>query len=297
MLSSGQFYSNYYGHTIKDLNVLKKHLASTKKKGTIFLVGDSSLDNKHWLNFNDYAPACNGYETILSPPTSKCDIAYHLNKIISSSDVEELKDMTVINCAIEESTIGERATNLLPQDQFVRENLSNDDIIICSIGGNDIALKPSISTIWNMLNLQYFNSLETIKNNPSACWGSSHFLNMFKNQIRDYLVRLIGPRSPKKIIVCCIYYPDENISGSWADTTLSYLGYNNDPSKLQASINMIFKEAISKIHLHGVEVVPFALYNCLNSKDSKDYIMRVEPSNIGGEKMAKGLFDVIKGSK
>ena len=49
----------------------------------------------------------------------------------------------VINCSIEESTIGDRSCyRLLPQDQFIKEHINSNDILVISIGGNDIALKP-----------------------------------------------------------------------------------------------------------------------------------------------------------
>eukprot|EP00982_Pelagococcus_subviridis_P010148 30972-Pelagococcus_subviridis.AAC.1 len=41
----------------------------------------------------------------------------------------------------------------------------------------------------------------------------------------------------------------------------------------------------------GVEVVPVALFDVLDSKRSEDYVQRVEPSARGGEKMAAALND------
>ena len=48
-----------------------------------------------------------------------------------------------INCAIEESALNERKEGLLSQDEFVRDHIKKDDILIVSVGGNDVALKPS----------------------------------------------------------------------------------------------------------------------------------------------------------
>ena len=41
-----------------------------------------------------------------------------------------------------------------------------------------------------------------------------------------------------------------------------------------------------KIRIPGSEVIPVALYEALDGKNSDDYIARVEPSPLGGEKMA-----------
>lgn len=288
IISSAKFYSNYYGHMLPHLAKLKAGL-DAKNKNYIYLVGDSSLDNKHWLNYHDTAPAVNGYETILDDKTSKCDIAYHLNKILEN---DKKNNYIAINCAVEESTIGARENNLLDQDKFVRDNVTSNDIIIASLGGNDIALSPSTSTIYNMIRLQYMNSEDSIKNNFLNCWGADHFINLFKDQLQKYLNNLTFKTKPKKVIVCCIYYPQEHIentTGGWADRTLGLLGYNSNPAKLQCTIDMIFRHAIQKIKIPNCEVVGFEMAKALNSKDINDYIQRVEPSNAGGKKIATGL--------
>ena len=35
----------------------------------------------------------------------------------------------------------------MSHDEFVRDNIQPEDILICSLGGNDIALKPTCGTI------------------------------------------------------------------------------------------------------------------------------------------------------
>ena len=214
-INFNNFYDNYYGHSVKDLTILKKHLDTLNKKRFVYLVGDSSLDNKHW--FDDTAVATNGYESIISNGQSKCDIAHHMNDVIANSTFSILKQnkYTVINCAVEESTIGMRNAGLLDQDKFARENMTKDDVVIVSLGGNDVALSPTANTIFNMVKLQYMNSEESIKNNFPNCWGADYFINLFKDQLTNYLTNLTFKTKPKKIIVCCIYYPDENQTGGW----------------------------------------------------------------------------------
>jgi len=119
----------------------------------IFLAGDSSLDNKHW--FPNTNKSCNGYETILNPPKSKEDVCYFINKEIERMNLTE--EYVSINCAVETSRIESRngCNGLLEHDQLIHENLSNtnDDILIVSVGGNDIALGPTPCTICNILSL------------------------------------------------------------------------------------------------------------------------------------------------
>ncbi len=143
-INSKDFYGNYYGHTISHLKTLLYCLKKlNSQKNFIYLCGDSSLDNKHWLE-NDMREATNDYQYILNPPVMKQDIAYHMNNMLNYSNYR------VINCAIEESTLAERANKLFEQDEFIKHNITNNDILIVSVGGNDIALKPSFNTMLNM---------------------------------------------------------------------------------------------------------------------------------------------------
>ena len=112
-------------------------------------------------------------------------------------------------------------------------------------------------------------------------------------QVTTYLQLLTSKCKPKRIIVCMIYYPDEQSGGSWADTSLRLLGYNRDPDKLQLLIRKAFEMATCQIHLEGVEVVPFPLFRVLDGKNTSDYIQRVEPSSQGGRKIANALLDAI----
>ncbi len=49
----------------------------------------------------------------------------------------------------------------------------------------------------------------------------------------EQIARIIERTAPKMVLVSMIYYPDEVAGGSWADSSLSILGYNRDPEQLQ----------------------------------------------------------------
>ena len=56
-----------------------------------------------------------------------------------------------VNTAVEATTLSDRACSLLAQDRFLRDHIGADDIAVVSIAGNDVALKPLLGTILNML--------------------------------------------------------------------------------------------------------------------------------------------------
>ena len=56
-------------------------------------------------------------------------------------------------------------------------------------------------------------------------------------------------------------------------------------------INLPCVSSWSKIS--GAHVIPVALFHSLDGTRSEDYVARVEPSGIGGKKMAELLLDAI----
>ena len=115
------FYMEYHGHTIDDLEALADDLP--QGRGVIYLVGDSTMDNKYWIKTKSER-ACNGYERCLANAKSVPDVAYWMNVECERRGLE----YCCINAAIEESTLGLReGGNLLPQDAFVQRHLSERD--------------------------------------------------------------------------------------------------------------------------------------------------------------------------
>jgi len=291
IVNDRMFHKNYHGHLISDLTTVIASLrGSNDDRGAIFLLGDSSFDNKYW--FSDLATAINGYEDVLttrsgSAPSMKKDISYWVNHSLL-----EKSSRFCLNCAVEESTLSDRFDGkLLEHDMFVRDHLREDDIAVISAGGNDIALRPSFGTIANMIAL-LLQSKSMIES--GYCIGLNHFIKLFKTRVEDYIQSITAKTKPKLVVVCMIYYLDEIAGGSWADGTLRRLGYDKDPTKLQLLIRKIFAEATSKIEVEGVNVLAFPLFEVLDGKDTTDYCQRVEPSAQGGEKIGAALVDAIE---
>lgn len=157
-----------------------------------------------------------------------------------------------------------------------------------SVGGNDVALKPSLATAFNMLKGVFLNSTESIASNPSRAWGMKHFVRLLRDETKLYIERLVSKRKPAAVIVCMIYFPDERTDvPSWANSTLGFLAYNSEPAKLQSFIRAVFDCATKQIDIEGSKTVACPLFSALDGKDSSLYVARVEPSEAGGEAMAK----------
>ena len=136
----------------------------SQSNALIWTAGDSSLDNKYW--FNDTLPAVGVYKDVLHPPQSVCDVTYWLNSLLegdrynnihSSADCHDERRRIIkyaaINTAVEATTLNERTYSLRSQDKFIRDNISSNDVLIVSVGGNDIALCPTPCTIASVAGL------------------------------------------------------------------------------------------------------------------------------------------------
>lgn len=307
-ISSDNFYLEYHGHQISDLERLHSHLRKSTD-ALVWLAGDSSLDNKHW--FNDTARAVNGYEDILSPPKSRQDIAYWMNVEL----VKSQRRIAVINTAIEESCVGDRSCcRLLPQDKFLRDNIRREDMLVVSVGGNDIALKASPCTICNLLGVVKCSTTTCIRDyacgtalpcDDYCCGGVcgclsnflafpcgvGYFIHLFRSRVQSVVDRMTSKVRPSHIFVCMIYFLDEAPQRGWAEMALSTMEYNSNPQKLQAMIRKLFEVAIKGVKVSGSTVVGVPLFVPLDGKDSSDYVQRVEPSAKGGEKMGTYIVE------
>mmetsp|Transcript_11814 Transcript_11814/g.31965 ORF Transcript_11814/g.31965 Transcript_11814/m.31965 type:complete len:346 (-) Transcript_11814:357-1394(-) len=306
-VASGEYYSEYYGHRVADLTKVLEGLRSERPEAsTIWLAGDSSLDNKHWL-FPDTmhsqaasrprvmmdttatAAACNGYGHVLTPPRMVKDVNYFVNWELERQGV----DAYSLNCAREESTIQDREgeRGLMPQDLFIKDNIRPGDTLVVSVGGNDIALRPTPATIVSMAMLLYLSTHTMIEYGVAP--GLWYFQNMYRNRVQAYVEKLVSKTKPKRVIINMLYFLDETPGGSWADPTLARLGYDNDPTKLQTLIRTIYATATKRIRIAGTEVIALPLFEIMDGKDSLDYDQRVEPSVQGGSKMGKFFVGTI----
>lgn len=90
---------------------------------------------------------------VLEPPISNADVTYWLN--YHGIDERRNQKYGAINTAVEATTLNSRTFRLHPQDKFIRDNIQQDDVLIVSVGGNDIALAPTPCTIMSLLCLPH----------------------------------------------------------------------------------------------------------------------------------------------
>ncbi|KAI0569784.1 hypothetical protein TUN199_11424 [Pyrenophora tritici-repentis] len=291
-INGARFYFEWHGHPISDLNTLHDiTLAERPENPIIYLAGDSSLDNKYWV---DKSASCLPqpipdiyHKTLQDPAKLKPDVACWVNHL--------LKDRaTCINAAVEATMLRDRDNRLLDHDKFIRDNIRPNDVLIVSVGANDVALRPSFSTMRHMLHLAWLSSRKSLEDGTAL--PLMYFRDFFGTKVQEYILRLTAKTRPRTVIVCMIYFPLEWGLGqeSWADAQLKALGYNSSPEHLQTGIRAIYELATKQIRVEDTEIVPCALYKVLDGKTADDYTARVEPSEQGGQKMAQKFVNMLE---
>lgn len=270
-----------------------------------------------WFHDRDMAPRV--YRDVLEPPQSKKDVTYWLNHLCENAPTTNRpRQRTVaINTAVEATTLNERTFRLRPQDVFIRDNMQANDILVVSVGGNDVALLPCPCTIASVLGLVLCLPETCVEKGWTCgtvplddyCCGCGPSLcsclcacppclgynrHLFGTRVQHYIKKLVSKTKPAKILVCMIYFPDERNVPGWAGPALGALGYNRNPSKLQMLIRKAHDEAISNIRIEGSKVIPVPLFRVLDGKTTNDYVARVEPSPAGGRKMAEFILDMME---
>lgn len=291
------YYKNYSGH---ESDLLEKVYDGLKLSGCtnfIFYAGDSSLDNKHWIfagkdksNEAAYqddtisAEAINGYEGVLVPPRMVKDVNYWVNKLLADGQGPRNHKICSLMTSVEASTLSQRESSLLPQDIFLRDHLSENDYLVVSVGGNDIAFGTDAS-----IN----DALGSLQKNPHDPAALGVLSSVFGTKTQKYVEKLVEKKKPKNILISLIYHPDEKKGSSWANSVLNAFGYSDDPKPLQDLNSFLYEEGTKKIRIGGAKVTPVKLSTVLDGKNTSDYLQRVEPSVEGGRKLAMFFIEKL----
>ena len=227
----------------------------------ILLLGDSIIDNKSYVLSNEL------------------DVTEHL-KVLCLDDI----NTKVENHAVDGDTMYD-----LEKDQLGLNKLSDASHIIVSIGGNDllqnISFLQTTSELSKVMGKGAMIGKWGVKElNPSRnkVFEETYFeiIEPFKKQYETIVANLSNHRA--NLLLCTVYEGDLVDSDEFSDV--------NNSSKTMVSIfnDIVYRTA----NKYGADV--------LELRDifvrSEDYANPIEPSHIGGGKLAKAIYDWTKKS-
>ena len=294
-VDAGAYYATYHGHDVAHLSAVRSLLRSAGARQFIYLAGDSSLDNKYWLSHEQLVSASAGMEAALSSPAGSVRVPPDIAALICARLRARLgAGWACLNAAVEESTLASRHADraLPPQDAWLAGVLTTEDVLVCSAGGNDVVLAPSVATVAALATLLLTASEAGLRN--GTAFGMGTVERLFRDDVEAWLARLCARTAPKLVLVLFPYFPHEGGAG-WADAALALMGYGTNPQRLQAVMRAVFARATRSVRAPGgTRVVPIALFDVLDAAPaSADYVARVEPSATGGAKIADAILDAV----
>ena len=220
---------------------------SNKVKKTIYLLGDSIIDNTPYVKKNEK------------------DVESHLNSMYKSSP-----QINIYNRAVDGHTMKD-----LLDTQLSDEGLNEATNIVVSIGGNDL-----LGNLYFLVNAMGFHQDQESKvfqktTTRNKTFEDTYFeiLKPMQQEYESIVANLSNYRA--KLLLCTVYEGDLVDSDEFSDVIYS--------SKTMLSIfnDLVYRTAqkynAEVLELRDIFVSP------------EDYANPIEPSHIGGEKLAKAI--------
>ena len=220
----------------------------------LLLLGDSIIDNKSYIL------------------TSELDVTEHLKKLHSDQP-----DIFITNNAVDGDTMFN-----LEYEHLESEEVENASHIVVSIGGNDL--------LHNISFLQKTSQLSEVlgKDARIGKWGAKELnpsrnrvfeetyfeiIKPFKKQYETIVTNLSNHRA--KLLLCTVYEGDLVDSDEFSDV-------NNSSKTMVSLFNDIVYRTANKYSADVLELREIFVR-------PEDYANPIEPSHIGGGKLAKAI--------
>lgn len=233
-LSTHAFYGPYFGHPVVMLDRLQDAVRKQsfwsqvsgdgcckRPRQVVWLVGDGTLDNKAWAQ-EPLVRASNGYESVLSPPLARKDVAYHVNHLLLDGAWGHRSKFVCVNAnaAVAENVLSDGAADTLsltPQEELVRARMRAEDVLVVSIGAGNV-LGADAPDVIEALAQELCDARERVARGASAAFGDergrvssnkafdlipSALAAVFCSKLVQYLDALCALTRPAQLVIVC----------------------------------------------------------------------------------------------
>ena len=278
------------------------------RRPSVTVIGDSTIDNKVWVSpglIGNYVYNRLGikrddsatrieksHRRFLKPELS---VIEHLQESLPLYDIHDYTNdgFTTRDCldgAYRDKVFGEGRFAMFPHEHFkplkaAKDDIKNSQYIILSIGGNNVRefLQEAHERDEEFIKQQFLRVLEQIQD---------EYLKILK-KLREY-------NPDAKIILMTQYYPSFKQNTYKIYPFMKQLGrileLGVDPTEPADVIHAIMQETYTAI-LRAVSednnIVIADITSSLNPFDGKNHTHQIEPSGIGGKKIAQMLKHIL----
>jgi lysophospholipase L1-like esterase len=281
-----------------------------KKK--IVILGDSTIDNRVWLGKEKYRLFVDNTYPFLSPVV---DFLAWFNPFKPKSVVENLREQMphvefidrtndgftthdVLHGAYRDKVFGRGAHRFFPHEHFKpldSDELKKADQIILSIGGNNFR--------------EFIQAALTIHNEQNRkAYIEKEYPKVFEKLRSDYkeILKNIAKMNPKaNIVLMTQYYPalhQKTLLGTNIYDFMTILGTILKRGNALDTIVEVMKDTYNDIlqfvakdkSMSNIKLTVVDVTSSLNPNLSENFEGQIEPSDIGGKRIAKMLSHVVQ---
>ena len=223
-------------HYIYKYKYSKEGMESGKKQiiKNVYLIGDSIIKNDLYVS-------------------KEKSVENHINNLLKSNKSGEIDDnlrINVNNLAVDNSVIND----IYDQIKFIPEDSKDMNVIILSVGGNDILRK-----------YVYMYNTDFV--------GLTTLFNKYKQLVERIKSRF--PEPDYKLVIMNIYYPPDK---------QMFSPFYPHIKEWNKSIDNLVNKSNNDIGLIRIDE---------KITDKEDFVNKIEPSEIGGEKIAREIIQFL----
>ncbi|MES2217613.1 MAG: SGNH/GDSL hydrolase family protein [Pseudomonadota bacterium] len=251
-----------------------------KKLQIITLLGDSTIDNKFWVNELFGAPQLSVVENLIEM------LPEH---VIHDYSRDGFTTQDVLNGAYEDKVLAIKKYSLYPHEflqplKLAEESIKKSQYVIVSVGGNNVR-----EFLMEAGNLEDWLRSDFINDNFEK------MLAKLRNEYVEIVHRIRTLNNSARIILMTQYYPSESQHDYKIYQFMQELGEildfgvssNNCMTVIHEIMKMIYNNIFERIPTENLVVADIT--SSLNLYDDTNYVCQIEPSGSGGKKIAQML--------
>lgn len=268
-LDNEKYYITYDGHLPEHIQYIRNKYLEKGKNKFVYLTGESLFDNKRYIKTKS--------DTIYKNIFEK---EYVLNDIENQLNVKLLYDYVCLNCSYSDSSLTDRNKRIYENDNFVRDNISTDDMLLIGLNGSDFFER----TNQDLVSKISYTLEHPVEENKSLLFICEYI----HDNLKKYIDNLTKFQYPGKIIVFCYLYPSENEDKA-LDTIFNLNGYKKRPTRFKNMLNFIFKYLILKFK----DIKFIQLDKVISCKDNSLYSGKLRLNEKGGDILTNSIIKEI----
>lgn len=271
-LKNELYYITFDGHEKDHIEFIRNKLLEKGKNKFVYLSGESLFDNKRHVKTKKETI----YKNIFQKEENINDIENQLNDKL-------LYDYVSLNCSYSNSSITDRNKRVYENDNFIGNNITEDDFLVISLNGADFLEKTNHDIISK---ISYVLEKPPDENSKDLLFICDYYLI----ELKKYINHLTYFKYPEKIFIYCFLYPSSN-EDKELDTIFNMNGYKKRSKRFKKMLENIFNFLNSKLSCPKIKFIK--VNEIINHEDNSLYSGKLRLNEKGGDLLTTNIVNEI----